>query len=67
MGFTSMAGNMRPIQVMKMLNELYTELDKIVEKHASRKDPRFVNDRAGKRRRRTPEVNASGEQLNLDL
>ncbi|KAL9189326.1 hypothetical protein ACHAXT_011816, partial [Thalassiosira profunda] len=32
-GFTSMAGNMRPIQVMKMLNELYTELDKIVEKH----------------------------------
>ena len=32
-GFTSMAGSMRPIQVMKMLNELYTELDKIVEKH----------------------------------
>lgn len=32
-GFTSMAGNMRPIQVMKMLNELYTELDKLVEKH----------------------------------
>lgn len=32
-GFTSMAGNMRPIQVMKMLNELYTELDKLTEKH----------------------------------
>eukprot|EP00984_Skeletonema_dohrnii_P009306 scaffold3549_cov110-Skeletonema_dohrnii-CCMP3373.AAC.8 len=32
-GFTNMAGNMRPIQVMKMLNELYTELDKLVEKH----------------------------------
>ncbi len=32
-GFTSMAGNMRPIQVMKMLNELYTKLDKLVEKH----------------------------------
>jgi len=32
-GFTSMAGSMRPIQVMKMLNELYTELDMLVEKH----------------------------------
>ena len=32
-GFTSMAGNMRPIQVMKMLNELYTELEKLVKKH----------------------------------
>jgi len=32
-GFTSMSGTMRPIQVMKMLNELYTELDKIAEKH----------------------------------
>ena len=32
-GFTSMAGDMRPIQVMKMLNELYTEFDKIAEKH----------------------------------
>jgi hypothetical protein len=32
-GFTSMAGEMRPIQVMKMLNELYTEFDKIAEKH----------------------------------
>jgi len=32
-GFTNMAGNMTPIQVMKMLNELYTELDKLVEKH----------------------------------
>mmetsp|Transcript_3823 Transcript_3823/g.8537 ORF Transcript_3823/g.8537 Transcript_3823/m.8537 type:complete len:1220 (+) Transcript_3823:92-3751(+) len=32
-GFTSMAGSMRPIQVMKMLNDLYTELDKLVLKH----------------------------------
>lgn len=32
-GFTSMAGAMRPIQVMQMLNELYTELDKLVKKH----------------------------------
>ncbi|EED89210.1 predicted protein [Thalassiosira pseudonana CCMP1335] len=32
-GFTSITGNMNPIQVMKMLNELYTELDKLVEKH----------------------------------
>ncbi len=32
-GFTSMAGSMRPIQVMKMLNELYTEFDKLVKKH----------------------------------
>lgn len=32
-GFTSMAGSMRPVQVMKMLNELYTELDALVEKH----------------------------------
>mmetsp|Transcript_1825 Transcript_1825/g.4566 ORF Transcript_1825/g.4566 Transcript_1825/m.4566 type:complete len:1245 (+) Transcript_1825:180-3914(+) len=32
-GFTSMAGSMRPMQVMKMLNELYTELDKLVAKH----------------------------------
>ena len=32
-GFTSMAGSMRPIQVMKILNELYTELDKLIEKH----------------------------------
>lgn len=32
-GFTSLAGEMRPIQVMKMLNELYTEFDKIAEKH----------------------------------
>ena len=28
-----MAGKMRPLQVMAMLNELYTELDKLVEKH----------------------------------
>jgi atrial natriuretic peptide receptor A len=32
-GFTSLCGDMRPIQVMKMLNELYMEFDKIVEKH----------------------------------
>lgn len=32
-GFTSMAGSMRPVMVMKMLNELYTELDMLVEKH----------------------------------
>jgi hypothetical protein len=33
-GFTSLAGDMRPIQVMKMLNELYVEFDRIVEKHS---------------------------------
>jgi class 3 adenylate cyclase len=32
-GFTSMAGEMSPIQVMKMLNELYSEFDKICAKH----------------------------------
>jgi hypothetical protein len=32
-GFTSMAGSMRPLQVMAMLNELYNELDKLVVKH----------------------------------
>lgn len=32
-GFTSLAGTMRPIKVMKMLNELYTEFDRLVEKH----------------------------------
>jgi class 3 adenylate cyclase len=32
-GFTTMCGEMRPVQVMKMLNELYTELDKLVAKH----------------------------------
>jgi class 3 adenylate cyclase len=32
-GFTSMAGEMSPLQVMKMLNELYSEFDKIVAKH----------------------------------
>jgi len=32
-GFTSMSGSMRPIQVMKMLNDLYMEFDKLVEKH----------------------------------
>ena len=32
-GFTSMSGSMRPIQVMEMLNELYTGRDKLVQKH----------------------------------
>jgi len=32
-GFTSLCGEMRPLQVMKMLNELYEQFDKIVEKH----------------------------------
>lgn len=32
-GYTGAAGSMRPTQVMKMLNELYTELDKLAEKH----------------------------------
>eukprot|EP00984_Skeletonema_dohrnii_P000700 scaffold211_cov83-Skeletonema_dohrnii-CCMP3373.AAC.6 len=32
-GYTGAAGSMRPAQVMKMLNELYTELDKLAEKH----------------------------------
>ena len=32
-GFTTMCGEMRPVQVMRMLNELYTELDKLVAKH----------------------------------
>ncbi len=32
-GFTSMVSEMRPLQVMKMLNELYSEFDKIVNKH----------------------------------
>lgn len=32
-GFTSMCGEMRPLQVMKMLNELYNQFDKLVEKH----------------------------------
>ena len=32
-GFTSMSGNMRPVDVMAMLNELYTEFDKLVQKH----------------------------------
>lgn len=32
-GFTSLAGEMSPLQVMRMLNELYSEFDKIVEKH----------------------------------
>ncbi len=31
--FTTIAGEMSPILVMKMLNELYNEFDKIVEKH----------------------------------
>ena len=32
-GFTSLCGEMSPLQVMKMLNELYMQFDKIVEKH----------------------------------
>lgn len=32
-GFTTMCGEMRPVQVMRMLNELYMELDKLVAKH----------------------------------
>jgi hypothetical protein len=32
-GFTTLAGEMSPIQVMKMLNELYSQFDKIAEKH----------------------------------
>ena len=32
-GFTTLAGEMSPIQVMKMLNELYLQFDKIAEKH----------------------------------
>lgn len=33
-GFTSLAGEMMPIQIMRMLNELYSEFDKIAEKHS---------------------------------
>lgn len=32
-GFTKMSGEMKPIQVMKMLNELYMQFDRLVEKH----------------------------------
>jgi len=32
-GFTSLAGTMRPVEVMEMLNELYKEFDKLVAKH----------------------------------
>jgi atrial natriuretic peptide receptor A len=32
-GFTTMSGEMTPIQVMKMLNELYIHFDKLVKKH----------------------------------
>lgn len=32
-GFTSMAGEMTPMQVMAMLNDLYTEFDALVDKH----------------------------------
>ena len=32
-GFTTMAGEMTPIEVMRMLNELYLGFDKLVEKH----------------------------------
>ena len=32
-GFTTMAGEMTPIEVMRMLNELYLGFDKLVENH----------------------------------
>lgn len=32
-GFTTMVGDMTPIDVMIMLNQLYTEFDKLVDKH----------------------------------
>eukprot|EP00590_Aulacoseira_subarctica_P009040 CAMPEP_0172436124 /NCGR_PEP_ID=MMETSP1064-20121228/71547_1 /TAXON_ID=202472 /ORGANISM="Aulacoseira subarctica , Strain CCAP 1002/5" /LENGTH=488 /DNA_ID=CAMNT_0013184511 /DNA_START=1820 /DNA_END=3288 /DNA_ORIENTATION=- len=32
-GFTSMAAKMTPIDVMKMLNSFYTEVDKLADKH----------------------------------
>ena len=32
-GFTTMAGEMTPLEVMRMLNELYVGFDKLVEKH----------------------------------
>lgn len=32
-GFTTLAGEMSPIEVMSMLNQLYTEFDKLVHKH----------------------------------
>lgn len=32
-GFTSMAGEMTPIQVMAMLNDLYTQFDELVDKY----------------------------------
>ena len=32
-GFTNMVGNMTPVEVMTMLNQLYTEFDILVEKH----------------------------------
>mmetsp|Transcript_9703 Transcript_9703/g.14565 ORF Transcript_9703/g.14565 Transcript_9703/m.14565 type:complete len:812 (-) Transcript_9703:51-2486(-) len=32
-GFTTLAGELAPIEVMSMLNQLYTEFDKLVEKH----------------------------------
>merc|ERR1711862_69680 len=32
-GFTSLAGTLRPIEVMQMLNDLYKEFDKLVAKH----------------------------------
>lgn len=32
-GYTSMSVELRPIQVMKMLNEFYTEMDRIADKH----------------------------------
>lgn len=32
-GFTSLAGELSPIRVMEMLNELYNNFDKIAKKH----------------------------------
>ena len=32
-GFTTLAGEMTPLEVMRMLNELYVGFDKLVEKH----------------------------------
>ena len=32
-GYTAMSSNMSPIQVMKMLNQFYSEVDKIADKH----------------------------------
>ncbi len=44
-----------------------SEAARIVEKHASRKDPRFVNDRAPRKRAKPATSPSSGAQLKLDL